>query len=48
VACSAAAPCLNFNVNNAFSPLFGSTTGVNNSNFLYTPRQIQLGVRVHF
>ncbi len=48
VACSAAAPCLNFNVNNSFSPLFGSTTGVNNSNFLYTPRQIQLGVRVHF
>jgi len=39
---------LNFNVNNAFSPLFGSTTSVNNSNFLYTPRQIQLGVRVHF
>ncbi|HKR95499.1 MAG TPA: TonB-dependent receptor [Candidatus Angelobacter sp.] len=48
VACSATAPCLNFNVNNAFSPLFGSTTSVNNSNFLYTPRQIQLGVRVHF
>jgi hypothetical protein len=48
VTCSAVAPCLNFNVNNSFSPLFGTTTGVNNSNFLYTPRQIQLGARIHF
>jgi hypothetical protein len=31
-----------------FNPTFGSTTGVNNSNFLYTPRQIQLGARVKF
>jgi len=48
VACSAGLPCLSFNVNSAFSPLFGTTTSINNSNFLYTPRQIQLGVRVHF
>lgn len=50
VACSKAAPCLNFNVNTAanFAPLFGSVTGTNNSNFLYTPRQIQLGARVSF
>jgi hypothetical protein len=31
-----------------FNPTFGSTTSVNNSNFLYTPRQIQLGARVKF
>jgi hypothetical protein len=31
-----------------FNPTFGTVTGVNNSNFLYTPRQIQLGARVHF
>jgi hypothetical protein len=31
-----------------FNSAFGSVTGVNNSNFLYTPRQIQLGARVHF
>ncbi|HEY1525566.1 MAG TPA: TonB-dependent receptor [Candidatus Angelobacter sp.] len=32
-----------------FNPAFGSTFGgINNSNFLYTPRQIQLGARVHF
>ncbi|HYA97087.1 MAG TPA: TonB-dependent receptor [Methylomirabilota bacterium] len=50
VTCTGAAPCLNFNVNTAaaFAPLFGSVTGTNNSNFLYTPRQIQLGVRVKF
>lgn len=48
VACSKAAPCLNFNVNNSFQPLFGTITGTNNSNFLYTPRQIQLGARVSF
>jgi hypothetical protein len=49
VPCSAALPCLNFNVNpTTFAPLFNSITSVNNSNFLYTPRQIQLGVRVHF
>ena len=32
-----------------FNPTFGSTFGgINNSNFLYTPRQIQLGARVKF
>ncbi|MBZ5523373.1 MAG: carboxypeptidase regulatory-like domain-containing protein [Acidobacteriia bacterium] len=48
VPCSAALPCMNFNVSNTFAPLFGSVTSVNNSNFLYTPRQIQLGARIHF
>jgi hypothetical protein len=40
--CSAAAPCLNFN------PTFSTVTSTNNSNFLYTPRQIQLGARFQF
>jgi hypothetical protein len=31
-----------------FNPTFGTVTGVNNSNFLYTPRQIQLGARIKF
>ncbi|HEY6307989.1 MAG TPA: carboxypeptidase regulatory-like domain-containing protein [Candidatus Angelobacter sp.] len=31
-----------------FSPTFGTVTGTNNSNFLYTPRQIQLGARFQF
>lgn len=35
----------NLNFNSAFQSTFG---GINNSNFLYTPRQIQLGARVHF
>ena len=55
VACGtggATLPCLNFNVNSNpggnFAPLFGSITGTNNSNFLYTPRQIQLGARFTF
>jgi hypothetical protein len=50
VACSKTAPCLNFNVNSAanFAPLFGTVTGTNNSNFLYTPREIQLGARFSF
>jgi hypothetical protein len=39
---AALSPCL------AFNPTFGTTNSINNSNFLYTPRQIQLGVRVHF
>ncbi|HEY6252453.1 MAG TPA: hypothetical protein VI685_21060, partial [Candidatus Angelobacter sp.] len=51
VVCTAALPCLDF-----FDPTkpasagstFGAITSVNNSNFLYTPRQIQLGLRVHF
>ncbi len=42
VACSAAAPCLNFNTDNNFNPLFGSITNTN-SNFVYSPRQIQMG-----
>lgn len=41
-ACSKTAPCLNF------SPAFGTRSNTNNSNFLYTPRQIQLGARVSF
>lgn len=41
VACSAAAPCLNYN-----SP-FGTITNAN-SNFAYTSRQIQIGVRFLF
>jgi hypothetical protein len=39
--CSAASPCLNF------SPLFGSITNTN-SNFVYSPRQIQIGVKIKF
>ena len=45
--CSAAAPCLNFNVDKNFNPVFGSTTNAN-SNFVYSPRQIEIGVRVKF
>jgi hypothetical protein len=37
-----ALPCL------AFSPAFGTVNGTNNSNFLWTPRQIQLGARFQF
>lgn len=49
VTCSNANPCLGFNVNNTtFAPLFGAVNSINNSNFLYTPRQIQLGARIHF
>ncbi len=40
-ACSTAAPCLNFN-----AP-FGTVTSAN-SNFAYTSRQIQIGVRFQF
>jgi hypothetical protein len=39
--CSAAAPCLNF------SPTFGTPSSAN-SNFAYSPRQIQLGARFTF
>jgi hypothetical protein len=39
---AAVTPCL------AFSPTFGSITNTNSSNFLYTPRQIQVGARVSF
>src|SRR5262249_12538207 len=55
VTCSTAAPCLNFNTTGPtptsgppFAPVFGTFNSINNSNFLYTPRQIQLGARVHF
>lgn len=55
VTCSAAAPCLNFNTTGPtptsgppFAPVFGTINSINNSNFLYTPRQIQLGARFHF
>lgn len=43
-------PCLVFNTTPAapFTPLFSSVTGTNNSNFLWSPRQIQFGVRVQF
>jgi hypothetical protein len=47
VTCSAAAPCLNFNVDNTFNPLFGSTTNTN-SNFVYSPRQVQIGAKIRF
>jgi len=47
VACSNAAPCLNFNVDNNFNPLFGSVTNTN-SNFVYSPRQIQIGAKIKF
>lgn len=47
VPCSNAAPCLNFNVDKAFNPLFGSTTNTN-SNFVYSPRQIQIGAKIKF
>jgi len=55
VACGtggATLPCLNFNVNTSpganFAQVFGTTTSTNNSIFLYTPRQIQLGARISF
>ena len=41
VACSAAAPCLSYNSS------FGTVTN-SNSNFAYTPRQIQIGFRFFF
>jgi hypothetical protein len=47
VTCSNAAPCLNFNVDNQFNPLFGSTTATN-SNFVYSPRQVQIGAKIRF
>jgi hypothetical protein len=52
--CSAAAPCLNFSTNGPtpatgapFTPQFGVPSNAN-SNFSYSPRQLQLGVRVKF
>jgi hypothetical protein len=47
VACSAAAPCLNFDVDKSFNPLFSSITNTN-SNFVYSPRQIQIGAKIKF
>ncbi|HZR30008.1 MAG TPA: TonB-dependent receptor [Terriglobales bacterium] len=50
VTCTTLAPCLNFDVDtpaNNFKPLFGSITNTN-SNFTYSPRQIQVGLRVKF
>jgi hypothetical protein len=53
-ACSAAAPCLNFNTSGPtpaagapFTPQLGVPNS-GNSNFIYSPRQLQLGVRVKF
>jgi len=47
-ACSAAAPCLNFNYNSStFAPVFGTLTN-SNSNFAYSPRQIQIAFRFLF
>jgi hypothetical protein len=47
--CSTANPCLDFfsPFTGATSSLFGTTTN-SNSNFAYTPRQIQLGARFRF
>ena len=48
VTCSAAAPCLNFNTDStSFNPLFGSVTNTN-SNFVYSPRQVQIGAKIKF
>jgi len=49
VACSSASPCLDFfnPSTGALSSLFGTTTNAN-SNFAYSPRQIQLGARIRF
>jgi carboxypeptidase family protein len=54
VPCSAAAPCLNFNTSGAsstavppFTPQFGVPNSAN-SNFIYSPRQLQLGARIKF
>jgi hypothetical protein len=47
VTCTNAAPCLNFNVNSAFAPVFGTVANAN-SNFAYSSRQIQIGFRFLF
>lgn len=50
VLCSNAAPCLNFNWTKSGSsalPVFGSLTN-SNSNFAYSSRQIQIGVKITF
>jgi hypothetical protein len=47
VTCTNAAPCLNFNVNGAFAPVFSTITNAN-SNFAYSSRQVQIGARFFF
>jgi hypothetical protein len=48
VTCSSAAPCLKYNFDSkTYAPNFGTLTN-SNSNFIYTSRQIQLGVRFTF
>jgi len=54
IVCSAAAPCLNFNTSgptpatgSPFATVFGVPNSAN-SNFIYSPRQIQLGARIKF
>jgi hypothetical protein len=54
VVCSTAAPCLNFNTSGPtpvsgapFTPQIGVANSAN-SNFSYSPRQLQLGVRIKF
>jgi hypothetical protein len=48
VSCSTISPCLSYNVNSTtFVPAFGTPTSAN-SNFAYSPRQLQLGIRVKF
>ncbi len=54
VTCSTAAPCLNFNTSGPtpvsgapFTPQIGVPNSAN-SNFSYSPRQLQLGVRIKF
>ena len=46
VACNTTSPCLTFNQTNGL-PVFGTPTSAN-SNFAYSTRQIQLGVRFLF
>ena len=47
--CTAANPCLDFfnPGTGALSSLFGTITNTN-SNFVYSPRQVQIGVRIKF
>lgn len=47
VTCSAAAPCLNYNTTSAGVPVFGTFTSAN-SNFAYSSRQVQIGLRLRF
>jgi len=48
VTCSSAAPCLGPNLSKTTGlPLFGTATS-SDSNFIYSPRQIQIGARLRF